>query len=246
MKKNEFLTKLTVSTLLGFGTVTSLSALVISQHPALLDEWTGPALLGAPPILGLLFFFYLKSVLGKSWTEVQPPEEAIREEKRTEAQGASPEPSESFDAKTDFETSPQPVEAESQKEVTETSGDLGAIKLLSILQQEGRLIDFLQEEIDEYDDAQIGAAAREVHRGCRAALTEVLGLSPVLSAEEGTPVEIEEDFDAGRIKLIGNVQGKPPFRGILRHGGWRYTKINLPETPTKKSDVLAPAEVEIT
>ncbi len=115
-----------------------------------------------------------------------------------------------------------------------------------MLQREGRLIDFLQEDIDAYDDAQIGAAVREVHRGCRSALKDVLGLEPVIQADEGAVVEVDEDFDPARIKLVGRVHGKPPFRGVLRHSGWRFSKINLPAwTGGGKPDVLAPAEVEI-
>jgi len=69
---------------------------------------------------------------------------------------------------------------------------------------------------------------------------------PVLDAAEGSEVEIEEGFDPTKIRLIGNVHGEPPFKGIIRHCGWRFTKINLPEwTGKEKTDVLAPAEVEI-
>ena len=124
--------------------------------------------------------------------------------------------------------------------------EVAVVQLLGLLQREGRLLDFLQEDIDPYDDAQIGAAVREVHRGCRAALKDALGLEPVLDAPEGSEVEIEEDFDPTKIRLIGNVHGKPPFKGVIRHSGWRYTRINLPKwTGREKTDVLAPAEVEI-
>ncbi|NIA08654.1 MAG: DUF2760 domain-containing protein, partial [Nitrospiraceae bacterium] len=92
----------------------------------------------------------------------------------------------------------------------------------------------------------IGAAVREVHRGCRTALKEVFGLAPVLNAAEGSQVEIEDDFDPARIKLIGNVHGRPPFKGTLRHCGWKFTEVHLPEWTSKETtNVLAPAEVEI-
>src|SRR5689334_21310438 len=37
--------------------------------------------------------------------------------------------------------------------------------LLSMLQREGRLIDFLQEDVASHPDADVGAAARVVHGG---------------------------------------------------------------------------------
>src|SRR5262245_48893552 len=41
------------------------------------------------------------------------------------------------------------------------------LRVLAVLQRDGRLIDFLEEDIDAYPDAQIGAAVRDIHRGCR-------------------------------------------------------------------------------
>ncbi len=124
--------------------------------------------------------------------------------------------------------------------------EVAVVQLLGLLQREGRLIDFLQEDIEPFEDAQIGAAVREVHRGCRAALMDTLGLKPVLDAGEGSEVEIEEDFDPSKIRLIGNLHGEPPYRGIIRHCGWRFTRLNLPKwTGKEKTDVIAPAEVEI-
>ncbi len=124
--------------------------------------------------------------------------------------------------------------------------EIAVVQLLGLLQREGRLIDFLEEDIEPYDDAQIGAAVREVHRGCRAALNDALGLKPVLDAPEGTEVEIEEDFDPSRIRLLGNIHGSPPFRGVIRHSGWRFTRVDLPRwTGREKTDILAPAEVEV-
>ena len=41
---------------------------------------------------------------------------------------------------------------------------------LAILQEQGRLVDFLMDDIKGYSDAQVGAAARVLHEGCRAVL----------------------------------------------------------------------------
>ena len=121
------------------------------------------------------------------------------------------------------------------------------LRVLAVLQRDGRLVDFLQEDIDAYDDAQIGAAVRDIHRGCRKALREYLTVEPVLGAAEGDSVTIAPDFDPAAIRLTGNVAGSPPFRGVLKHHGWRVKSAQLPALPGARDDasVLAPAEVEI-
>ncbi|MFH1130698.1 MAG: DUF2760 domain-containing protein [Pseudomonadota bacterium] len=128
---------------------------------------------------------------------------------------------------------------------TTGSFDTGkAVQLLALLQKEGRLLDFFKEEIDAYEDTQIGAAVRNIHRDCRSVLEEHLTIQPVLEGEEDTEVTIESGFDPLCIRLIGNVEGDPPFTGILRHHGWRVTKANLPDLGNNPM-VIAPAEVEI-
>jgi hypothetical protein len=121
-----------------------------------------------------------------------------------------------------------------------------AVQLLALLQKEGRLLDFLQEEIDSYDDAQVGAAVRNIHSGCRRALAEHVGLQPVLAGEEDSPISVPKGFDPSRIRLIGNVTGEPPFSGVLRHHGWRAASIALPQsTVAQDPTVIAAAEVEL-
>ncbi len=120
-----------------------------------------------------------------------------------------------------------------------------AIQLLSALQRQGRLVDFLQEEIGAYDDSQVGAAVRNIHAGSRAALEEHMEIRPVLDQPEGSLVTIPAGFDARAIRLTGNVTGNPPFRGTLRHRGWQAARVRLAQSDEKKTWVLAPAEVEI-
>jgi hypothetical protein len=122
------------------------------------------------------------------------------------------------------------------------------LRVLAVLQRDGRLVDFLQEDIDSYSDAQVGAAVRTIHRGCRKALTSYLTVSPILPGDEESEVTIAPDFDPASIRLTGNVQGSPPFRGVLKHHGWRVKEVHLPALPGARDDssVLAPAEVEIT
>jgi hypothetical protein len=121
-----------------------------------------------------------------------------------------------------------------------------ATQMLALLQRDGRLIDFLMEDLATYADSQIGAAVRDVHAGCRQALDRYFTLRPVLDDEEGRPVTIERGMDAASIKIVGNVTGQPPLRGVLRHRGWEATRIELPPLPATGHNILAPAEVEVT
>lgn len=122
-----------------------------------------------------------------------------------------------------------------------------AIQMLSLLQRKGRLIDFLQEDLQHYDDAQIGAAVRNVHAGCKEALDEYVQLEPIFEEPEGSEVTVPPGFDAREIRLTGPVTGDPPFRGALQHRGWRIKDVNLPALmKTEDQDrVLAAAEVEV-
>jgi Domain of unknown function (DUF2760) len=122
----------------------------------------------------------------------------------------------------------------------------GAVQLLALLQREGRLIDFLEEEITGYGDAQIGAAVRDIHRGCRKVLREYFAIEPVMAGAENAMVQVPSGFDAAAIRLVGNVVGQPPYRGALRHHGWRTTRVELPNAaPLAGPAIVAPAEVEL-
>ena len=121
-----------------------------------------------------------------------------------------------------------------------------ALSLLATLQREGRLIDFLQEDVGSFSDAEVGAAARVVHAGCRKVLTNSLTLSPALPGDEGARVTIPAGFDAQRIRLTGAVTGQPPFKGTLKHHGWVANEIRFPAVAEALDPrVLAPAEVEL-
>jgi hypothetical protein len=121
-----------------------------------------------------------------------------------------------------------------------------AVQMLALLQREGRLIDFLAENISAYPDSQLGAAVREIHETCRQALDHYIKLEPILNSEENQPVTVPAGFDSMAVKLIGNVRGEPPVRGVLRHKGWRVQEVNLPPlSPGAGRTVVAPAEVEL-
>jgi hypothetical protein len=120
------------------------------------------------------------------------------------------------------------------------------VRFLILLQREGRLVDFLLEDIQAYSNDQVGAAVRDIHRSCQKALRDHLVLEAVLGEAEDSPVEIPVAFDPSAIRLTGNVTGQPPFKGILRHHGWRVKEIKLNPAPEGQDPfVLHPAEVEL-
>jgi len=121
-----------------------------------------------------------------------------------------------------------------------------AVQMLALLQRDGRLIDFLSENISPYPDAQLGAAVRTIHEACRKVLDHYVQLEPILNSEEDQPVIVQAGFDPAAIKLLGNVTGEPPVRGVLRHKGWHVKEVNLPPLPQGSGRrVIAPAEVEL-
>jgi hypothetical protein len=136
--------------------------------------------------------------------------------------------------------------AETEQEPAADVGGDAVLHLLASLQKEGRFIDFLHEDLAGYDDAQVGAAVRPIHEGCRQALRERVKIERVYDREEGAEIVVEKGFDPARIRLTGDVHGEPPFRGTLQHGGWRASKVDLPKTSAElDATVLAPAEVEV-
>jgi hypothetical protein len=130
--------------------------------------------------------------------------------------------------------------------VIREAGPDAALQLLGLFQRDARFIDFVEEDIAGYSDADIGAAARLVHDGCRTTLREHFTIRPVREEAEGSRVTLAEGFDATAIRLTGNVVGKPPFSGNISHRGWRVEDVRLPMlTKTHDATVLAPAEVEL-
>jgi hypothetical protein len=127
------------------------------------------------------------------------------------------------------------------------AGRSDALTFLSLLQREGRIVDFLMEPVGDYDDAQIGAAARSLHADCGAVLRKVFGPQPIRAENDGAAVELPSGFDAARYKLLGSISGTPPYRGCLLHPGWIADRCDLPEWSGSASSalVIAPAEVEI-
>ena len=121
----------------------------------------------------------------------------------------------------------------------------GALQILTILQRDSRVVDFLMEDIASYSDDQVGAAVRELHDQCRDSLARYVTLQPVIDGVEGTPVKAPSG-DTHVVRFIGNVPATPPSGGTLRHKGWRAAKVDLPALAAKEdTTIIAPAEIEI-
>ena len=124
---------------------------------------------------------------------------------------------------------------------------IGALTLLRVLQREGRFIDFVQQDIAAFSDADVGAAARVVHDGCRAVLHQQLELRAISDVAEDEPSKISdpEEIRSGRWKLTGNVGGAPPHQGFVRHCGWLALQCRLPQSVGNDDPaILCPAELE--
>jgi hypothetical protein len=122
----------------------------------------------------------------------------------------------------------------------------GALAFLALLQREGRFVDFVREGLETYSDAEIGAAARDVHRGCKKVLEQHLSIEPVMPGAEEEKVSVPKGFDPAEVRLIGEAKGEPPYRGTLRHHGWRVVDAKLPTLADGVDrSVIPPPEVEL-
>ena len=125
----------------------------------------------------------------------------------------------------------------------------GALVLLSQLQEKGRLLDFLMEDITAYQDAQVAAASRVVHQGCAAVICEYFDIAPLHAGKEGERISADTAADPDRYRLSGKLAGSGPYQGVVVHRGWRTTKLALPRytrtiDPTQPA-TITPVEVEV-
>lgn len=128
--------------------------------------------------------------------------------------------------------------------------ETGVVQFLARLQEKGRLVDFLLDDIAPYSNEQVGAAARVVHQGCREVLKSAFDIEPVHRGQEREAVTLAGDFDAGAYRLVGKVPEHAPYKGTVLHRGWKATRISLPRVAESARDsaarkVIAPAEVEV-
>lgn len=208
-----------------FFTLTLLGVAVFIQYPLLkplINIYTGAYTIIFILLFALLQWMFLRNSLIKALAITQlPPTKAVKKAKSQPATGRDHE-----------------------KEANERRRQF--LHLFSVLQREGRLMDFLSEELNQYDDEQIGAAVRNIHSNCQKTIAKYIHPQAVLKEEEGSEIEIPIGFDPISIKLTGNVVGDPPFKGIVRHRGWKTKKFELPVLSENQNPlIIAPAEVEI-
>jgi Domain of unknown function (DUF2760) len=120
------------------------------------------------------------------------------------------------------------------------------VTFFGLLQEKGRLVDFLMEDITPYEDSEVGAAARVIHQGCREVLQEYFNISPISEAAEGAQVTVPAGYSADQFRVVGKLTGEPPFTGTLLHKGWKTEFVKLPRiVKTDRLPSIAPAEVEL-
>ena len=126
--------------------------------------------------------------------------------------------------------------------------DGAVVQFLGRLQEKGRLVDFIMEDITGYSNEQVGVAARVVHQGCREVLQSAFAIAPLHAGGEGEEISLGGDYDARRYRLVGKVPDRAPFRGQVRHHGWRTGRVNLPRVVAEDAaalEVIAPVEIEV-
>ncbi|PHR98176.1 MAG: hypothetical protein COA78_26440 [Blastopirellula sp.] len=124
---------------------------------------------------------------------------------------------------------------------------LDALVLLATLQREARFLDLFQEDLESFDDAQIGAAVRDVQRDTKKVLARLFAIEALRTEEEGANIELPESIKPHEIRLTGNVGNDTPASGKLAHHGWKATKCEIPKFQgnLETAKVIAPAEIEI-
>lgn len=131
--------------------------------------------------------------------------------------------------------------------VPKNAAEAEVIAVISALQSKGRLVDFLMDDISKYSDAQVGAAARVVHQGCKGAFEEFFSVEAIAAENEGATVSVPANAGE-QYRLVGSVSGEGPFSGKLVHKGWKASRVNLPRVTKSEAGALppiAPAQVEI-
>ena len=199
--------------------IAALAAVIVSALPLLASEVLPPVYRDVGLVL-LSLYITIESVLGLRGAKAAPLPDA-QPQVRAEVLAPKEQPS-------------QPGEA---------------MIFLAQMQEKGRLVDFLMEDITSYNDAQVAAASRVVHQGCSAVIKECFDISPVHTGAEGDRITIDKSSDPNLYRLAGKVVGEPPFSGVVVHRGWRTSKVSLPRF-TRPADaatrnVIAPAEVEV-
>lgn len=120
-----------------------------------------------------------------------------------------------------------------------------AITLLATLQRDARLIDLIYENLDQYQDAQVGAAARPCLKQCRQSLDRILKIEKLVAANESDTIPVPADASVARFRWIGEAPASETATAKLVHPGWRAASVQLPQWSGQAADaeIIAPAQV---
>jgi uncharacterized protein DUF2760 len=130
--------------------------------------------------------------------------------------------------------------------LTTNQAEAEIVTFFALLQEKGRLVDFLMDDVTPYEDAEVGAAARVIHQGCRQVLQDYFKISAISEAQEGAEVTVPAGYSPDQYRLVGKLTGEPPFTGTLLHKGWKTEFVKLPRiVVTERLPPIAPAEVEL-
>ena len=132
--------------------------------------------------------------------------------------------------------------------VPQNQAQTEVVTLLSVLQDKGRFVDFVMNDITPYSDAQVGSVVRAVHQGCKSALQEHFSIEPMVSEPEGSEITVPAGYAADEFRLVGNLSGEAPFKGKLVHKGWKVKSVKLPRVlhaDENRLPAIAPAQVEL-
>lgn len=183
-------------------------------------NWVLPIILCSLLLAGWIFWLILRLSLGKSLSDFSSEKEQGQKKEK----------------KKDFID--QKIEQDRKRRLY--------LHTLSVFQREGRLLDFFREDLNDYDDEQIGAAVRSIQEDCKKVVKKYVNPKPVIDQEEGDTVTVEQGFDMDSINLVGNVSGQPPFKGVLNHRGWKAGKREIPKlSDIQDSTIIIPAEIEV-
>lgn len=125
-----------------------------------------------------------------------------------------------------------------------------ALTLLATLQREARLIDLIEEPLDQFTDAQIGAAARPCLKQCRAAIDRMFGVRPLVDVPEGETLTPPGDTSPIRVQWIGDAvaegaTGQEKRSGRVVHPGWRAERCELAQWNGRDDDAMVIAATQL-
>ncbi len=146
------------------------------------------------------------------------------------------------DSKGKLEAAPSDQPAPKQPADAAPSRD-PAVNVLAALQREARLVDLVNEDLSQYSDAQVGAAARPCLQQCASVLKRLFDLQPVVPGAEGETIDVDANASPMRYQWIGEGTADS---GKLVHHGWQAARVELPEWSGDDADanVVAPAQVQ--